>query len=65
MKTTQKKTARRKSYVFGAPLPDKMPKRALDFMANAVTPQRAFEITAKVEWIAAKNRPTAKAKCVG
>lgn len=64
MKTAQKKMPRKSSYVVGAPLPDKLPKKALDFMANAVTPKRAFEIAAKVERIAAKNRPTAKAKRV-
>ncbi|MDO9066994.1 MAG: hypothetical protein Q7W05_00885 [Deltaproteobacteria bacterium] len=64
MKTAQKKISK-KSYIVGAPLPDKLPKRALDFMATAVTPKRAFEIAAKVERIAAKNRPTAKVKRVG
>jgi hypothetical protein len=63
MKTAQKKMTK-KTYIVGAPLPDKLPKRTLDFMANAVTPKRAFEIAAKVERIAAKNRPTAKAKRV-
>jgi hypothetical protein len=62
MKTAQKKTVRKKSYIVGAPLPDKLPKSALDFMANAVTPQRAYEIAAQVERIAAKNRPATKAK---
>jgi hypothetical protein len=53
------------TYVVGVPLPDKLPKKALDFMASAVTPKRAFEIAAKVERIAAKNRPPVKAKRVG
>lgn len=64
MKTTQKKMTKKAAYVVGAQLPDKLPKKALDFMANAVTPKRAFEIAAKVERIAAKNRPTSKAKRV-
>jgi hypothetical protein len=63
MKTIQKKISK-KPYIVGAPLPDKLPKRALEFLANAVTPKRAFEIAAKVERIAAKNRPTAKTKRV-
>lgn len=60
MKTTQKKTSRKKSYVVGTPLPDKLSKKALEFFENAVTPQRAYEIAAQVERIAAKNRPAAK-----
>jgi hypothetical protein len=64
MKTAQKKISKKSSYTVGAPLPDRLPKRALDFMASAVTPNRAFEIAAKVERIAAKNRPAAKAKRV-
>lgn len=64
MKTTQKKMTRKASYIVGAPLPDKLPKKALDFLSSAVTPKCAFEIAAKVERIAAKNRPTTKAKRV-
>ena len=61
MKTAQVKKISKKTYIVGAPLPDKLPKRALDFFENAVTPQRAYEIAAQVERIAAKNRTAAKA----
>lgn len=61
MKTVQKKTSK-KTYIVGAPLPDKLSKRALDFFANAVTPQRAYEIAAQVERIAARNRPAVEDK---
>ena len=64
MKTAQKKTVRKKPYIVGAPLPDKLPKRALDFMANAVTPQRAFEIAEWVNRIAARNNPDSNSKRV-
>jgi len=62
MKTAQKKTTRKKPYIVGAPLPDKLPKSALDFMANAVTPQRAYEIAEWVDRIAARNKPDSNAK---
>jgi hypothetical protein len=62
MKTAQKKTVRKKAYIVGAPLPDKLPKSALDFMANAVTPQRAYEIAEWVTRIAARNKPDLNAK---
>jgi len=65
MKTTQKKVTKKSSFVVGAQLPDKLPKKARDFLSSAVTPKRAFDIAAKVERIAAKNHPTAKAKRVG
>ena len=61
MKTAQKKTSK-KTYVVGAPLPDKLPKRALEFFENAVTPQRAYEIAEWVTRIAARNNPDASAK---
>ena len=65
MKTAQKKTTRKKAYIVGAPLPDKLPKKALEFFANAVTPQRAYEIAEWVTRIAARNKPdsTAKSAC--
>ncbi len=59
MKTTQKKVTKKAAFVVGRQLPDKLPKKAEEFLANAVTPKRAFEIAAKVERIAAKNHPTA------
>jgi hypothetical protein len=52
---------KKSSFVVVRQLPDKLPKKAEEFLANAVTPKRAFEIAAKVERIAAKNRPTAEA----
>lgn len=64
MKTTQKKTIKKSSFVVGRQLPDKLPKKAEEFLANAVTPKRAFEIAAKVERIAEKNRPSAEDKRV-
>jgi hypothetical protein len=64
MKTTQKKITRKASYVVGSQLPDKLPKKASDFLSSGVTPKRAFEIAAKVERIAAKNHPPAKVKRV-
>jgi len=65
MKTTQKKMTRNASYVVGSQLPDKLPKKAIDFFANAVTPRRAFEIAEQVARIAAKNNPGAKVKRAG
>jgi hypothetical protein len=62
MKTTQNKISKKSKYIVGAPLPEKLPKKAVDFFTNAVTPQRAFDIAAQVERIAAKNSPAAKAK---
>ncbi len=62
MKTTQKKMTRKASYVVGSQLPDKLPKKASDFLSNAVTPRRAFDVAAKVARIAAKNSPAAKVK---
>ena len=61
MKTAQKKTSKKK-YVVGAPLPDKLPKKALEFLENAVTPQRAYEIAEWVTRIAARNKPDSNAK---
>lgn len=62
MKTTDKKMTKKASFVVGTQLPDKLPKKASDFLSNAVTPRRAFEVAAKVARIAAKNNPAAKAK---
>ena len=53
---------KRASFVMGTPLPDKLPKKAIAFFANAVTPRRAFEIAEQVARIAAKNNPGAKVK---
>ncbi len=62
MKTTQYKISKKSSYIVGAPLPGKLPKKAIDFFAHAVTPRRAFEIAEQVERIAAKNNPNSQVK---
>jgi hypothetical protein len=61
MKTAQKKTSK-KQYVVGAPLPDKLPKSALEYFENAVTPQRAYETAEWVTKIAVRNNPDSSAK---
>jgi hypothetical protein len=61
MKTAQKKTSK-KTYIAGAPLPDKLPKKALEFFETAETPKRAFEIAEWVARIAARNNPNSNAK---
>lgn len=62
MKTTQKKLTKKTAYVVGTQLPDKLPKKASDFLSCAVTPRRAFDVAAKVARIAAKNSTAIKVK---
>jgi len=62
MKTSQKKMTKKAPFVVGKQLPEKLPRKAAEFLSTAVTPERAFEIAAKVTRIAAKNNTVAKVK---
>ena len=60
MKNAQKNIKKKPAFVVGKQLPEKLPKKAAEFLSTAVTPERAFEIAAKVTRIVAKNNPEAK-----
>ena len=62
MKTTPKKLTKKAPFVVGRHLPEKLPKKAIEFLSNAETPKRALDIAAKVSRIAAKNKSTTEAK---
>ena len=62
MKTTPKKLTKKASFVVGRHLPEKLPKKAIEFLSKAETPKRAFDVAAKVSRIAAKNNSNAEVK---
>ena len=61
--TASKKTTppQKATFVVGAPLPAKLPRKALKFFSTAVTPQAAYELIAKVSKIEEKRKTPPKA----